>query len=83
MAGVPPEGQPGSAQPVTIAEVQKKIDQLYGDRHDDNVGHGLLKGAVSVGGCQIETFPEIMLLTVCDRLSGARPLSQRSCQVLI
>eukprot|EP00475_Leptophrys_vorax_P045234 TRINITY_DN931_c1_g1_i3.p2 TRINITY_DN931_c1_g1~~TRINITY_DN931_c1_g1_i3.p2 ORF type:complete len:476 (-),score=35.06 TRINITY_DN931_c1_g1_i3:467-1894(-) len=44
----PPPGWPQPGQPVTLKEVQERIDQLYGDRHAGNVGEGLVKGVVSV-----------------------------------
>lgn len=57
MAQPPPQQPtPGApAQPMSIQDVQEKIDQLYGDRHASGLGDGLYKGAVSVSECPTTT----------------------------
>ncbi|CAI5998417.1 unnamed protein product [Closterium sp. NIES-64] len=49
MASGPPPPTTGGIQPMTLPEVQEKIDQLYGDRNAKNLGEGLGKGLMSVG----------------------------------
>ncbi|GJP43058.1 hypothetical protein CLOM_g2561 [Closterium sp. NIES-68] len=39
----------GGIQPMTLPEVQERIDQLYGDRNAKNFRQGLGKGLMSVG----------------------------------
>ncbi|GJP74240.1 hypothetical protein CLOP_g4856 [Closterium sp. NIES-67] len=57
MASAPPPpsdgggggGSGGGIQPMTLKEVQERIDQLYGDRSAKNLREGIRKGFISVG----------------------------------
>ncbi|CAI5459590.1 unnamed protein product [Closterium sp. Yama58-4] len=42
-------GGHGGVQPMTLKEVQERIDQLYGDRSAKNLREGIRKGFISVG----------------------------------
>ncbi|CAI5998425.1 unnamed protein product [Closterium sp. NIES-64] len=59
MSSAPPTGGSGSGggggggdrgvQPMSLKEVQERIDQLYGDRSAKNLREGIRKGFISVG----------------------------------